>query len=152
MGANALFTRTLLFFSSNCFIRSVSVPCILQTLRTAASHNRKWLTLTEHISETPPILFHKKKKKRYTSNKKTQENLIVFILCLCWEVRIFVFSLGPSCYSQRELQTNQFYKWLFPEPCGLSLGQSKVIHTGSMTLRWQSKAVLIPNNLTFSLF
>lgn len=39
--------------------------------RTAASHNRKWFALVESTSETPPILLHKKKRKKPQA-KKTQ--------------------------------------------------------------------------------
>lgn len=35
---------------------------------------------------------------------------------------------------------------------GLSLGQKKIIHMWSITLLWQSKAILVPDNAIFNLF
>lgn len=39
-----------------------------------------------------------------------------------------------------------------PRTHGLSLGQKKIIHMRSMTLLWQNKAILVPDNAIFNLF
>lgn len=48
--------------------------------------------------------------------QETHENLVLFMLCVYWEMSIFVFSLRPSSVIHtRNYKPNQFRKRLFPE-------------------------------------
>lgn len=105
MGVRSLLTRTSdsSVLHKQLFLKECCCASHLQTLReqlpATIGNGLHWLKVflkphkfcSTRKKKTKRKKEKKTKPKNTTNNKKTQENLIVFILHLCWDVRIFCF-------------------------------------------------------------